>query len=318
MDARRVDVAILIGAVVGIGLVLGGHGLEGGRMQSLLQGAAAVIVFGGTLGAVLLSFPLRDLRTAVTSLRHLVVDDAPPADGTVALIGRFAVRARKEGLLALEDDADRMSDPFLKRALALAIDGTASTTLRAMLEDEIATREEMEEIPARVFEAAGGYAPTVGILGAVLGLIHVMENLADPSNLGSGIAVAFVATIYGVGSANLIFLPIGSRFRARAQRNARRREAVLEGVMAIQEGLNPRLIDQKLRGLLGLDGPPLAHRRLRPGGLGPRTADGPPPPLDPSRTSATSAGSSPTPTSSRCCSRSSRRCTRSRRSTRRR
>ena len=253
---RRVDVAILIGAVVGIGLVLGGHGLEGGRMQSLLQGAAAVIVFGGTLGAVLLSFPLRDLQTAVTSLRLLVVDDAPPADGTVALIGRFAVRARKEGLLALEDDADRMSDPFLKRALALAIDGTASTTLRAMLEDEIATREEMEEIPARVFEAAGGYAPTVGILGAVLGLIHVMENLADPTNLGSGIAVAFVATIYGVGSANLIFLPIGSRFRARAQRNARRREAVLEGVMAIQEGLNPRLIDQKLRGLLGLDGPP--------------------------------------------------------------
>ncbi|MFI5076354.1 MAG: MotA/TolQ/ExbB proton channel family protein, partial [Vicinamibacteria bacterium] len=154
------------------------------------------------------------------------------------------------------DDADRTSDPFLKRALALAIDGTTSTTLRAMLEDEIDTREEQEEIPARVFEAAGGYAPTVGILGAVLGLIHVMENLADPSNLGSGIAVAFVATIYGVGSANLIFLPIGSRFRARAQRNARRREAVLEGVLAIQDGLNPRLIDQKLRGLLGLEGPP--------------------------------------------------------------
>ena len=253
---RRVDVAILVGAIVGIGLVLGGHGLEGGKLQSLLQGAAAVIVFGGTLGAVLLSFPIRDLRLAVTSLRHLVVEDAPPADGTIALIGRFAVRARKEGLLALEDDAEKMSDPFLKRALALAIDGTTSTTLRAMLEDEIDTREEQEEIPARVFEAAGGYAPTVGILGAVLGLIHVMENLADPSNLGSGIAVAFVATVYGVGSANLIFLPIGSRFRARAQRNARRREAVLEGVLAIQEGLNPRLIDQKLRGLLGLDGPP--------------------------------------------------------------
>ena len=252
---RRVDVAILVGAVIGIGLVLGGHGLEGGKMQSLLQGAAAVIVFGGTLGAVILSFPIRDLKMAVTSLRHLVVDDAPPADGTVALIGRFALRARKEGLLALEDDADRMSDPFLKRALALAIDGTTSTTLRAMLEDEISSREEIEEIPARVFEAAGGYAPTVGILGAVLGLIHVMENLADPSNLGSGIAVAFVATVYGVGSANLVFLPIGSRFRARAQRNAKRREAVLEGVMAIQEGLNPRLIDQKLRGLLGLEGP---------------------------------------------------------------
>ena len=253
---RRVDVAILIGAVVGIGLVLGGHGLEGGNMRSLLQGAAAVIVFGGTLGAVLLSFPLRDLRLAITSLRHLVVDEAPPPDGIVAVISRFAVRARKEGLLSLEDDADKTSDPFLKRALALAIDGTTSTTLRAMLEDEIGSREEAEEVPARVFEAAGGYAPTVGILGAVLGLIHVMENLADPSNLGSGIAVAFVATVYGVGSANLIFLPIGSRFRARAQRNARRREAVLEGVMAIQEGLNPRLIDLKLRGLLGIDASP--------------------------------------------------------------
>jgi chemotaxis protein MotA len=251
---RRIDGAVLVGALVGIGLVLGGHGLEGGRLQSLLQGAAAVIVFGGTLGAVLVSFPLRDIRHAVASLRYLVVDDAPAADGVVALIGRFALRARKEGLLALEDDAERLTDPFLKRALALAIDGTNSTTLRAMLEDEIGAREEAEELPARVFEAAGGYAPTVGILGAVLGLIHVMENLADPGNLGSGIAVAFVATVYGVGSANLIFLPIGSRFRARAQRNAKRREAVLEGVMAIQEGLNPRLIDQKLRGLLGVDG----------------------------------------------------------------
>jgi chemotaxis protein MotA len=252
---RRVDGAILAGAVIGIGLVLGGHGLEGGRLQSLLQGAAAVIVFGGTLGAVMISFPVRDLRVALKSLRYLVVDDAPPPDGVVAMIGRFAIRARKEGLLSLEDDADRTSDPFMRRALALAIDGTNSTTLRAMLEDEIATREEADEVPARVFEAAGGYAPTVGILGAVLGLIHVMENLADPANLGSGIAVAFVATVYGVGSANLIFLPIGSRFRARAQRNARAREATLEGVMAIQEGLNPRLIDQKLRGLLGLDSP---------------------------------------------------------------
>ena len=197
--------------VVGIGLVLGGHGLEGGSMRSLLQGAAALIVFGGTLGAVLLSFPVRDLSQAVTSLRHLFVDDAPPPDGVVAQIGRFAVRARKDGLLSLEDDAERMADPFMQRALALAIDGTNSTTLRAMLEDEIDSREEDEEAPARVFEAAGGYAPTVGILGAVLGLIHVMENLTDPSNLGAGIAVAFVATVYGVGSANLIFLPIGSR-----------------------------------------------------------------------------------------------------------
>lgn len=251
---RRVDGAVIVGALIGAGFVLGGHGLEGGTVRSLLQGAAAVIVFGGTLGAVVVSFPLRDLRAAVTSLRHLVVDDAPPPDATVALIGRFALRARKEGLLALEDDADRVSDPFLKRALSLAIDGMPAATMRSMLDDEIGAREEAEEVPARVFEAAGGYAPTIGILGAVLGLIHVMENLSEPGNLGSGIAVAFVATVYGVGSANLIFLPIASRFKARAQRNARRREAVLEGVLAIQEGLNPRVIDQRLRGLLGLDG----------------------------------------------------------------
>ena len=247
---RRVDVAILLGAVVGIGLVLGGHGLEGGSLESLLQGAAAVIVFGGTLGAVLLSFPLRDLKLAITSLRHLVVDDAPPADGMVALIGRFALRARKDGLLSLEDDAEKTADPFLKRALALAIDGTTSTTLRAMLEDEIGSREEAEEIPAKVFEAAGGYAPTVGILGAVLGLIHVMENLADPSNLGSGIAVAFVATVYGVAGANLVLLPLATRLRGESRHHALAREIVIEGMVAVQEGVSPRIIEQKLRGFL--------------------------------------------------------------------
>ena len=247
---RRLDGAIFIGALVGIGLVLGGHGLEGGRLQSLLQGAAGVVVFGGTLGAVLVSFPLRDLRHAVRSLRFLVVDDAPAPDGVVAMIGRFAIRARKEGLLALEDDAERLNDPFLKRALSLAIDGTNSTTLRAMLEDEISSREEAEEVPARVFEAAGGYAPTVGILGAVLGLIHVMENLSDPAKLGSGIAVAFVATVYGVGVANLILLPIGNKLKALIAREVAHRELFVDGMMGIANGENPKLIEARLAGYL--------------------------------------------------------------------
>jgi chemotaxis protein MotA len=250
---RRIDVTALAGAVLGIGFVLLGHVLEDGHVGSLAQTAAAIIVFGGTLGAVLVSFPFRDLVAAGRSTRHLLVDDAPSSETLVTTIGRFATKARKEGLLSLEEDAERVADPFLKKRLALAIDGTNSTTLRAMLEAEIASREEDEDGPARVYEAAGGYAPTVGILGAVLGLIHVMENLSDPSNLGSGIAVAFVATVYGVGSANLLFLPIASRLRARAQRNARRREVILEGILSIQEGLNPRLIDQKLRGLLGVE-----------------------------------------------------------------
>jgi chemotaxis protein MotA len=257
---RSFDLTTIAGLLVGVGLVLGGHGLEGGRVGSLLQGAAALIVFGGTAGAVLVSFPFREVRQALASLKHVVVSDDQPPEEVIATIGRYAMKARKDGLLSLEDDADRIADPFLKKGLALAIDGTNSTTLRSMLEAELDSREDAEEAPSRVYEAAGGYAPTVGILGAVLGLIHVMENLSDPSNLGSGIAVAFVATIYGVGSANLIFLPIASKLRGRAQRNARRREILLEGVMAIQEGLNPRLIDQKLRGLLGVDPAPTAAR----------------------------------------------------------
>lgn len=257
---RRFDVTALAGVLIGIGLILVGHGIEKGKFGSLLQSAAAIIVFGGTAGAVLVSFPFHEVRRAVAGLRHLVVDDEHAPDEVLTTIGRLSLKARKEGLLALEDDAERITDPFLRKGLSLAIDGTNSTTLRAMLEAEIATREEDEEGPARVFEAAGGYAPTVGILGAVLGLIHVMENLSDPSNLGSGIAVAFVATIYGVGSANLLLLPIATRLRSRATRLARRREVLLEGVLAIQEGLNPRLIEHKLRGLLGFDPQPAKGR----------------------------------------------------------
>jgi chemotaxis protein MotA len=252
---RRVDVSVLAGLCLGLGLILVGHGLENGKLGSLVQGAAAIIVFGGTLGAVLVSFPMQEVRRALSSTRYVLVNDAPDPNDVLQTMGRFALRARKEGLLALEDEADRIADPFLRKGLTLAIDGTNSTTLRQMLEAEISSREEDEEGPARVFEAAGGYAPTVGILGAVLGLIHVMENLSDPSNLGSGIAVAFVATIYGVGSANLVFLPIGARLRARAGRQARHREVLLEGVLGIQEGLNPRLIEHKLRGLMGVDVP---------------------------------------------------------------
>src|SRR6188768_3155560 len=245
----------LVGLPLGVAMIVGGHIAEGGKLGSLLQGAAALIVFGGTLGAVLLSHPRRDVKEAWRSLRYVFVDDLPPASQVLDAIGRLAVKARKDGILSLEDELDSLSDPFMRRGLRLAVDGTNPTTLRHMLEAENDGREEYEEAPARVYEAAGGYAPTVGILGAVLGLIHVMENLSDPSKLGAGIAVAFVATVYGVGSANLILLPVAAKLRSRALRRARRREVILEGVLAIQEGQNPRVIDQKLRGLLGLDGP---------------------------------------------------------------
>jgi chemotaxis protein MotA len=257
---RRLDFNTLLGIVVSFALIATGHILEGGRVNSLWQSAAALIVFGGTLGAVLLSFSFAEVRHAVGALRWVFFEDARSNDDMLSTISRLAVKARKEGIMKLEDDADRTDDPFLRRGLALAVDGSTPATIRTMLEGENLSRFDAEEMPARVFESAGGYAPTLGILGAVMGLIHVMENLSDPSKLGAGIAVAFVATLYGVGSANLILLPMGTKLRARAARNARRREVMLEGILAIQEGLNPRLIDQKLRGLLAADEAASAQR----------------------------------------------------------
>ncbi len=258
------DALSLIGLPLGIAMIAAGHAIEGGRLGSLLQGAAALMVFGGTLGAVLLSHPLPDVTEAWRSLRHVFIDDLPPASQVLDAIGRLAVKARRDGILSLEDDLDALPDPFLRRGLRLAVDGTNPTALRNMLEAENDGREEYETGPARVYEAAGGYAPTVGILGAVLGLIHVMENLSDPTKLGAGISVAFVATVYGVGSANLILLPVAAKLRSRALRRARRREVILEGILAIQEGQNPRVIDQKLRGLLAAEeAPPKVSARRR-------------------------------------------------------
>ncbi|MGE3843492.1 MAG: flagellar motor protein [Vicinamibacterales bacterium] len=250
---RRFDLTAVMGLPVGIGLVLFGQVLEGGRLGSILQLTAAIIVFGGTFGAVLVSFSLHDVRTAIRSLRSVFIDDEAPMDDTINAIARFAIKARRDGIMSLEDEVEHLDDAFLKRGLGLAVDGTSPTTLRAMLEGEADSRDQIDELPARVYESAGGYAPTLGILGAVLGLIHVMENLTDPNKLGAGIAVAFVATVYGVGSANLIFLPIAAKLRMKAAVRAKRRQLVSEGILAIQEGQNPRLIEHKLRGLLGLD-----------------------------------------------------------------
>lgn len=245
---RRFNAASLIGLPVGIGLVLAGQWLEGGGPRTLLQGSAAVIVFGGTLGALLVSFPLAQLGQTLGAVAALVsrTDESPRQ--SMDRIITLATMARRSGILALEAIADIEPDPFLRRGVFLAIDGNSAGFIRDTLQVEMDAAEEDEEGPARVCDAAGGYAPTLGILGAVLGLIHVMQNLSDPSKLGPGIAVAFVATVYGVGSANLIFLPLAARLRAAARVAARRRELLLEGILAVQEGLNPRLIEQRLLG----------------------------------------------------------------------
>jgi chemotaxis protein MotA len=240
--STRIDFTSVAGIPLGLGLILLGQFIEGGSAGSLIQLTAALIVFGGTLGAVLLSFSLTDVKRAIQSLRTVFLWDGEPPAVTIDTILGYAKKARKEGIMSLEDDLLRVQDPFLQKGLRLAVDGTDPHAVREMLDIENQSREEHDEIPAKVYESGGGYAPTIGILGAVLGLIHVMQNLNDPSKLGAGIAVAFVATVYGVGSANLVFLPIATKLKMKARHEARRRELVVEGIMAIQEGLNPRTI----------------------------------------------------------------------------
>jgi chemotaxis protein MotA len=244
----RLDVGSLLGAPIAVGLILIGQAIEGGSVRTLLQLASALIVFGGTLGAVLLSFGSADVMRAVKSLRTVYTDPVEPAATVIARVLAYSNKARRVGVLSLESELEFEPDPFLRRALSMAVDGTSQTQIRHALEVELELLAEQDEVPARVFESAGGYAPTIGILGAVVGLIQVMGHLTEPSKLGSGIAVAFVATIYGVGSANLILLPLASKLRQRAEAATRRREMLIDAALAVQEGLNPRLIEQRFSG----------------------------------------------------------------------
>lgn len=244
---RRLDSASLAGLLVGGGCVLVGQALEGGTVRSLVQLTAAVIVFGGTLGATLLSFSRAEVVHAVTALAAVFRETEDDGPSTADAIVRCARTARMHGLLALEEHAERLADPLFQKALRLVVDGTDSRQVREIVEVAIANDEDRDRVPSRVFEALGAYAPTFGILGAVLGLIHVMQNLANPGQLGNGIATAFVATVYGVGAANLVFLPIAAKLKHRADRRAMRGEMILEGVLAIQEGLSPRLVEEKLQ-----------------------------------------------------------------------
>jgi chemotaxis protein MotA len=247
--ATRWDLATLVGGPLALALVIGGQWLEGGRLESILQGTAALIVFGGTLGAVMVSFPAADLKRAVSALKDVFQDRPESSAVMIDEVVRLATRARRQGMMSLEGEMGS-SHPFLRKFLSHAVDGTKPQVLRDLMELEIIHQEEHDEAPAKVFEAAGGYLPTLGILGAVLGLIQTMQHLTEPEHIGGGIAVAFVATVYGVGAANLICLPIASKLKVKARRVSRQRELMMEGVLAIAEGLNPRLIEEKLRAFL--------------------------------------------------------------------
>ena len=242
----RPDLASLLGLVVAVGGILTGLLMEGGKIQDVKQVTAAIIVLGGTIGAVMVTTPQAILISAVRRLASAFVDKAPNPSTIIDELIKYATKARKEGIVALEQDAEAIQDPFLRKALNLAVDGTDLQQLRKMMELEISLMEQAGEAEAKVYEAAGGYAPTVGIIGAVLGLIQVMKHLADIDEVGRGIAVAFVATVYGVGVSNLFFLPIGQKLRGRLHNQVRIKELMLDGVIGIVEGLNPKLLRTKL------------------------------------------------------------------------
>lgn len=243
---RRPDLSTLAGIALALSGILGGLILEKGSIQDVAQATAAMIVLGGTLGAVMVTTPMPVMWRGVRALGGIFRETAIPAAATIDLLVQYAIKARKNGIVSLESEANSIADPFLRKALNLAVDGTDLQELRKMMEVDIAVGEQDSEAEAKVWESAGGYAPTIGIIGAVLGLIQVMKHLEDIKEVGHGIAVAFVATVYGVGSANIFFLPAANKLRARMREAAMLKEMTLEGVTGIVEGLNPTLIRLKL------------------------------------------------------------------------
>lgn len=244
----HVDKISIVGLLLGLIAIVGGQVLEGGHISSLFQPTAFLIVVGGTLGAVMLQSPLRVFLEGVKMARWVLFPPSVEPEKLIGLISRWGQLARKEGLLSLEAQVRTLQDPFAAKGLQLLADGAEPERLREVLDVEITAYETSLKAAARVWESAGGYAPTIGILGAVMGLIHVMENLSDPSKLGSGIAVAFVATIYGVGAANLIFLPIAKKLMANIARVITLREMLVDGLVGIANGDNPRIVESRLQG----------------------------------------------------------------------
>ena len=247
---RKIDTGTLLGLVLAVAGIFGAQWIDGGRVASLLQGTAFMIVFAGTIGAVLVQTPTAVFTRAVRMARWALY---PPQRDIERVIGRlvdWAQIARKEGALALEDRARQLNDPFVKSGLQMLVDGFAPDQLREALDVEIAARDETLRAAVRVWESAGGYAPTIGIIGAVLGLIHVMENLADPTRLGAGIAVAFVATVYGLVFANLVLLPIAGKLRNVVAEESLMRELTQEALVGIAAGEHPQLIRARLKGFV--------------------------------------------------------------------
>ncbi len=244
------DIFAVVGMFLGVTFILVGQAMEGGNLGQLLQITAAFIVFGGTSGAVVLSFPPNVLKKAIMLIKDVFIPPVVDMDAIIAEIVKFAQKARREGLIVLEKEAKGASDPIMTLGLEAVADGADPTLVQSMLENQIGQMEAEVHSAAKVFESAGGYSPTLGIIGAVMGLIQVMQNLSDPSALGAGIAVAFVATIYGLFAANLFLIPLGTRIKFNYGKVFLAKEVMLEGILAIQAGESPALIERKLRSFI--------------------------------------------------------------------
>ena len=245
------DILSVAGLALAALAIFGGQWLEGGHFASLAQLAAFLIVVGGTLAAVMVQSPWPTFIDGMRLARWLFVPPVNDGARVIGRIGDWSHRARKDGMLALESELPSVIDPFTRNGLQMLVDGFEPDKIEEALQVEITAFEERHRAAAKVWESAGGYAPTIGILGAVLGLIHVMENLSDPAKLGGGIAVAFVATVYGVGSANLVFLPMANKLKTIIRHQVQSRELVLDGLLGIAHGENPKLIEARLGGYLG-------------------------------------------------------------------
>jgi chemotaxis protein MotA len=245
-----VDKASFSGVFLAVGGILCGLLLEGGKLGQIMQPTAAMIVFGGTFGAVLLQFPMPVFLTALKMMGTVFFEKGQNGAATIQQLVAFANKARRDGIVSLDSELASITDPFLKKSLMLAVDGTEPQELRKVMELELDNKAEQEEKYPQVFESAGGFSPTIGIIGAVLGLIQVMQHLQNIDEVGRGIAVAFVATIYGVAAANLLFLPSAGKLKIRIREEQVIREMTLEGVVSILEGMNPRMLETKLLGFL--------------------------------------------------------------------
>ena len=247
------DLATILGVIIGLAAILGGNAMEGGHLDSLMQLTAAIIVLGGTMGAVLFSNSMSDIKTGLKYFGKTFFDSHTDMKKNLDEIIQCAQIAKKESILSLEKRLNTIENDFFRDAISAVIDGIDPVTVRDIFETRMQKEEEVIASGSKIWTDAGGFCPTIGIIGAVLGLIHVMNNLSDPTKLGPGIAVAFVATVYGVGAANLFFVPAGNKIKKKAHHHVSERQALLEGALMIGAGLNPKIVERKLRAYTGIE-----------------------------------------------------------------